>query len=79
MPFKFLKYLQPTHYFRLKNHSGQSVFPKVDELPNAIKFKLNLDTSISFQKLKHTIYLGRRYKVVILETPTHINNLSHFH
>lgn len=31
MLFKFLKYLQPTHYFRLYKYSGTSVFPVVDE------------------------------------------------
>lgn len=36
MLFNFLKYLQPTDYFRLYNKSGRSVFPKVDVLPKHI-------------------------------------------
>ena len=33
MPFSFLKYLQPTHYFRLKNKFGKTVFPITERLP----------------------------------------------
>ena len=43
MPFKFLYYLQPTHYFQLYTKSGQSVFPIVDLLPNEIKTQLEPD------------------------------------
>ncbi len=43
MPFYFLKYLQPAHYFRLKNTFGKSVFPKVEYLPKSIMILLNKD------------------------------------
>lgn len=36
MPFFFLRYLQPTHYFRLFSKAGVSVFPKVTKLPDII-------------------------------------------
>jgi len=36
MPFVFLRYLQPTHYFRLFSKAGVSVFPKVTKLPDII-------------------------------------------
>ena len=50
MPFKFLKYLQPTHYFRRYTNFGESVFPKVNELPDAIRSTLILDTNYKFSK-----------------------------
>jgi glycosyltransferase involved in cell wall biosynthesis len=43
MPFKFLKYVQPTHYFQLFTTRGQSVFPIVDKLPNEVISKLKRD------------------------------------
>ncbi|MEM6517134.1 MAG: glycosyltransferase family A protein [Bacteroidota bacterium] len=45
MPFKFLFYLQPTNYFRLKRNCGDTIFPKFDNLPNFIKSQINLDIS----------------------------------
>ncbi|MFH4964317.1 glycosyltransferase family A protein [Gaetbulibacter sp. M235] len=36
MPFSFLKYLQPTHYFQLRTKAGSFVFPNVDLLPDSI-------------------------------------------
>lgn len=44
MPFEFLKYLQPTHYFRLINENGESVFPKTESLPKAILENLESDS-----------------------------------
>lgn len=44
MPFTFLTYLQPTHYFRLFTKAGASVFPKVEELPKEVLEQLKLDT-----------------------------------
>ena len=32
MPFCFLKYLQPTHYFRLKSMNGYYIYPIVDQI-----------------------------------------------
>ncbi|MCF6308047.1 MAG: glycosyltransferase family 2 protein [Flavobacteriaceae bacterium] len=45
MPFSFLKYLQPTHYFALKKQDGTSVFPIVEELPNEIYSQLKKDSN----------------------------------
>ena len=44
MPFTFLKYLQPTHYFRLKTETGKTVFPKIEALPNDIVNQLEKDS-----------------------------------
>lgn len=44
MPFTFLKYLQPTHYFRLFTKGGASVFPKMDALPEALLKQLQADS-----------------------------------
>lgn len=43
MIFKFLKYLQPTHYFQLKNARGHSVFPVIAQLPVAVQAQLLVD------------------------------------
>jgi glycosyltransferase involved in cell wall biosynthesis len=45
MPFEFLKYLQPTHYFRLLKKSGKSAFPNVKDLPEWVLEKLVKDQS----------------------------------
>lgn len=45
MLFSCLKYLQPTHYFQCFTKTGQSIFPKVSELPKEIINQLNLDNS----------------------------------
>ncbi|SDS84689.1 glycosyltransferase family 2 protein [Winogradskyella sediminis] len=47
MLFTFLKYLQPTHYFRLPKYNGHSIFPKVGLLPDAICAQLTEDLSFS--------------------------------
>ncbi|MGE5943060.1 MAG: glycosyltransferase family 2 protein [Flavobacteriales bacterium] len=36
MPFSFLKYLQPTHYFQLPTEQGHYVFPKIEDLPKEV-------------------------------------------
>jgi len=44
MPFSFLKYLQPTHYFRLQEScTGAYVFPEPDSLGQAVLAKLKTD------------------------------------
>lgn len=45
MLFRFLKYLQATHYFRLFKNNGQSIFPIVEELPSTILSQLTKDES----------------------------------
>lgn len=37
MPFRFLNYLQPTHYFRLFRKNKSSVFPMVNELGKGLE------------------------------------------
>lgn len=51
MPFEFLKYLQPTHYFLLANKKGQRVYPKVTELPKTVTDCL-MDLSYSTKEAK---------------------------
>ncbi len=43
MLFTFLKYLQPTHYFRLRKHDGHSVFPLIKNLPAEIVEQFECD------------------------------------
>src|SRR5690606_30843973 len=40
MLFSFLKYLQPTHYFKLYKKDGTSIFPEVETLPKEIVAQL---------------------------------------
>ena len=49
MPFRFLKYLQPTQYFRLKRQDQTYVFSKVDKLPKYILEYLSVDESYKSQ------------------------------
>ncbi|WMI69861.1 glycosyltransferase family 2 protein [Mangrovimonas sp. YM274] len=44
MLFKFLNYLQPTHYFSLHKTGGTGVFPRVEVLPEVVKSQLEADT-----------------------------------
>ena len=44
MPFTFLTYLQPTHYFRLFRKTGLSVFPVVTDLPESVLEQLVKDS-----------------------------------
>lgn len=67
MLFKFLSYLQPTHYFSLCNHNGDSVFPDAKALPIAVREALEVrpyyrsttarDYDLSWQAL-HKGYIG---------------------
>ncbi|MEO8774588.1 MAG: glycosyltransferase family A protein [Gelidibacter sp.] len=43
MPFNFLKYLQPTHYFTLTKCKDGSTFPMVEKLPVDVLRQLNVD------------------------------------
>jgi len=36
MPFSFLKYLQPTHYFQLPTEQGHYIFPRIEDLPKGV-------------------------------------------
>lgn len=53
MPFTFLRYLQPTHYFQLFKTSGNSVFPKVSEVPSEILDQLQMDHGYISQLARH--------------------------
>jgi glycosyltransferase involved in cell wall biosynthesis len=50
--FSFLKYVQPTHYFRLFKNNGESVFPIVEKLPNEIANQLTKDESYTSNSAK---------------------------
>lgn len=50
--FDFLKYIQPTHYFRLFRKDGTSVFPVADQLPEAVKEVLSEDPSFESEAAK---------------------------
>lgn len=43
MLFKFLKYLQPTHYFQCYTNTGKSIFPIAENLPEEVISKLTMD------------------------------------
>jgi len=43
MLFQLVKYLQPCHYFALKRKDGQSIFPKVETLPQSILEQIQKD------------------------------------
>ena len=47
MPFNFLKYLQSTHYFVLKNKGGKFVYPIVQKLPKNIISQLKIDNEFN--------------------------------
>jgi glycosyltransferase involved in cell wall biosynthesis len=47
MPFRFLHYLQPTHYFRLFKTDKTSVFPKVEAMPSQMLDHLKMDEKYS--------------------------------
>ncbi len=52
MLFSFLKYLQPTHYFRLSKNNGGSVFPIIENLPNEVTNQLTKDDSYTSEVAK---------------------------
>ncbi|MBU2939586.1 glycosyltransferase family 2 protein [Lacinutrix sp. C3R15] len=45
MLFKFLTYLQPTHYFQLFTKANTSVFPIVKSIPESVLLQLTVDTT----------------------------------
>lgn len=53
MPFGFLIYLQPTHYFRLFRTSGYGIFPKVSLLDPVILSQLKLDKDFNSEAARH--------------------------
>ncbi|HEX9827177.1 MAG TPA: glycosyltransferase family A protein [Flavobacteriaceae bacterium] len=53
MLFKFLKYLQPTHYFSIPRANGTTVFPDVNDLPKAILEQLQEDHNYTSPIAKH--------------------------
>ncbi len=53
MLFKFLKYLQPTHYFQVKTVMGQSVFPVIEHLPDFVKAQLSVDNAYQSELAKN--------------------------
>ncbi|WP_240484822.1 glycosyltransferase family 2 protein [Aequorivita vladivostokensis] len=54
MPFSFLKYLQPTHYFQLFRKNGTSIFPITGELPK--EFLEQLEEERNFKSTKAIEY-----------------------
>ena len=52
MLFSFLKYLQPTHYFRVSKNNGASVFPIIEKLPNEVANQLSKDESYTSDSAK---------------------------
>ena len=47
MLFSFLKYLQPTRYFKLPNSNGKFIYPIVSEIPDDILSYLKVDKEYS--------------------------------
>lgn len=52
MLFSFLKYLQPTHYFRLSKNNGASIFPIIEKLPLEVVNQLTKDESYTSDNAK---------------------------
>ena len=52
MLFSFLKYLQPTHYFRLSKNNDTSIFPIVEKLPLEVVSQLTKDESYTSDRAK---------------------------
>lgn len=83
MLFKFLKYLQPTHYFLLKKKNGESLFPIFKHLPESVKNQLRIDESyqselakqydLSWQAL-HKGYIGATAPIKTFEDLPLIDN-----
>lgn len=53
MLFKFLTYLQPTHYFQVFRNNGSSVFPMISELPTDSIEQIKLDANFSTLLAQH--------------------------
>ncbi|MBZ9779426.1 glycosyltransferase family 2 protein [Psychroflexus sp. CAK8W] len=45
MPFRFLSYLQPTHYFRLQRKDSRYIFPDVQSVEESLLKMVNKDNS----------------------------------
>lgn len=54
MIFRFLKYIQPTHYFALRRNNGYSPYPIAKHLPKEVIDKLSVDTH--YQSATATAY-----------------------
>ena len=52
MLFRFLKYLQPTHYFLLSTKKGWYQFPEVSQLPEEIREQLVIDERYQSEKAR---------------------------
>ncbi|WP_417876897.1 glycosyltransferase family 2 protein, partial [Winogradskyella sediminis] len=50
--FKFINYLQPTHYFVLKKNDGHTVFPLIKNLPAEVVEQLESDDQFKSDKAK---------------------------
>ncbi|NVK51425.1 MAG: glycosyltransferase family 2 protein [Flavobacteriaceae bacterium] len=74
--FIFFKYIQPIHYFLLKNKNKTSIFPVINELPETIIKQLEIDNSykskearnydLSWQAIQKG-YIGNAQKIENLE------------
>ncbi|TWO34364.1 glycosyltransferase family 2 protein [Seonamhaeicola sediminis] len=47
MLFRFLKYLQPTHYFTVLKNNGSAIFPEVHGLPETVLKEITFDSAYS--------------------------------
>ena len=68
MPFRFLKYLQPTHYFRLKRIDGHTVFPKEEALRYAAErglcyFEVSAKDATNFPAFRQKLFQRRRLAI----------------
>jgi glycosyltransferase involved in cell wall biosynthesis len=52
MPFNFLTYLQPAHYFRLIRKDKTSVFPKIESAEESLRQKVKLDHGFQSDEAK---------------------------
>jgi glycosyltransferase involved in cell wall biosynthesis len=52
MPFNFLTYLQPAHYFRLIRKDKTSVFPKIESVEESLRQKVKLDHGFQSDEAK---------------------------
>jgi len=52
MIFKFLLYLKPTSYFRLRRKNGRYIYPKYESLPERVKHQLICDENYTSKTAK---------------------------
>ena len=86
MLFKFLKYLQPTHYFIVPKIKGDYIYPKLSKLPETILKDLDIDNGFStklgseydasWQAIQKG-YVGNAKTIVDIK-PLHINDEYRF-